>query len=166
MLAPMRRLGFILAVLAAPALIAAAAGPASTQRAAPDQAATVAPRPDAAPPPEAAEAPGPAPAPAVKPPRSAMMVEIEALFEAARIRVEELRAQAAAAPDAMAFLELQRQIERLHRDTELAILQVQADHARRAGHEEAARRIEAAIALAQEPPPVARRAARPAPAGQ
>jgi hypothetical protein len=63
----------------------------------------------------------------------------------------------------MAFLELQRQIEQIHRDTELGILKLQADHARRAGDEETAQKIEAAIALAAAPPPVVEKAARPAP---
>lgn len=96
-------------------------------------------------------------------PRSALMCDIMAVFDAARAQVEELEAKAKAAQDEMEFLSIQREIERLHRDTELRILQVQADHLRREGHLEAAKRIEAAIAEANTIRPAAKLVDRPAP---
>lgn len=103
---------------------------------------------------------------------SPMLLEIAAAWDAQQSTLEVLEQQLAAANDHAVALALQRQIEALHRQTELAILGIQARHARRAGFPEVAAQIEAAVAEMNAPAvrsaPVERvdPTARPAPSGQ
>lgn len=94
---------------------------------------------------------------------SPMMLEMRALFAAEDQKLAELRerAKSAATPDAA--LAVQREIERVKFDTEIALLRTQAKFARAAGRTEVAARIEAAVADLLNPPKLLAPAARPAP---
>ncbi|NOT33520.1 MAG: hypothetical protein HOP12_05035 [Candidatus Eisenbacteria bacterium] len=78
-------------------------------------------------------------------PRTARALEVQAVLDQERFTLEALGARREAAPDAATALALQREIERVKSGTEVALLGLQATWARRAGREEAARAIEAAI---------------------
>ncbi len=94
---------------------------------------------------------------------SPLMAELRAALDAERVRHDELEARFHAATDERAALEIQREIETLARDTELQILRIQIDHARRAGREEVAQAAEAAIAEMTAPRPTPQPQDRPAP---
>ncbi|MBU0742662.1 hypothetical protein KKA85_14760 [bacterium] len=96
-------------------------------------------------------------------PVSPLMSEINAALDAERTRHTELEARFRAAPDERAALGIQREIEALARDTELLILQIQIDHARLAGREDVAQRIETAVAEMTAPRPPRQPQDRPAP---
>ena len=78
-------------------------------------------------------------------PLSPEMLEIDAALAAERVQVQDLTARLEAATDDAAALALEREIETTKQSTELAILGIQARHARAAGREAQAQEIEAAI---------------------
>ncbi len=86
-------------------------------------------------------------------PLSPMMVEIQGALAEQQRQVAALDARFAETSDETAALAIQREIEQIKQDTELAILAIQARHARAAGDEDLAQRIDAAIAAIQNPPP-------------
>jgi hypothetical protein len=86
-------------------------------------------------------------------PLSPMMLEIQGALAEQQRQVAALDARFVEATDEAAALAIQRQIEQVKQDTELAILAIQARHARAAGDENLAQSIEAAIAAIQNPPP-------------
>ena len=92
---------------------------------------------------------------------SPMMQEIQAAIEQGRAQNEELESRAAVAGDEESILAIQRQIEELAQATELEILGIQARHARLAGRDEIADKIEQDIADIQNPPVVRVRLERP-----
>lgn len=105
-----------------------------------------------------------APAPAARP-LSPMMVEIEAALAAGDAAVAALAQQAAQVADEGSKQAIMAQVAEQKQATELVILGIQAEHARRGGDEALAARIEADIALIKNPPaPVAQTATRPLPA--
>ncbi len=99
-------------------------------------------------------------------PVSPMMAEINAALEIERAQHAELEARFRTASNERAALEIQREIEALARNTELQILQIQIDHARLAGREDAALRIEAAVTEMTTPRPPRQPQDRPAPVNQ
>ncbi len=86
-------------------------------------------------------------------PLSPMLVEIQSALAEQQRQVAALDARFAETTDATAALAIQREIEQIKQDTELAILAIQARHARAAGDENLAQSIDAAIATLQNPPP-------------
>ena len=79
-------------------------------------------------------------------PLSPCMQAIQAVLDHEAARLAELETGQKAAVEESALLELQREIERVKEETELQILRVQADFARREGRLEQAAEIEAALA--------------------
>jgi hypothetical protein len=73
------------------------------------------------------------------------MIEINAALAAERTRVDELTTRLKATTDEAAALTLVQEIETAKQGTELAILAIQARHARAAGREAQAQEIESAI---------------------
>ena len=98
-------------------------------------------------------------APALTP----LMAEIQAVLADEQTRVAELEARLSSSLDEGAALALRRQIEQIKVETELNILRLQAEHARRAGQDEQAAAIEAAIAEMLSPRPAGVPSERPAP---
>lgn len=96
-------------------------------------------------------------------PLSPMMTEMQAVLALEAEKLAELRQRGreSATPDGA--LAVQREIERLKFETEIALLRVQARHARAAGRVEVATRIEVAIADLVNPPRPLAPAARPVP---
>lgn len=86
-------------------------------------------------------------------PLSPMMLEIQGALAEQQRQVAALDARFAETTDETAVLAIQREIEQIKQDTELAILAIQARHARAAGDEDLAQSIDAAIAAIQNPPP-------------
>ena len=86
-----------------------------------------------------------------KRPRTPMDVELFAILDRQREALAALRTRFKDAKDDRTALAVQREIDRLKRDTEISLLRVQADWARRAGRVEGARRIEAEIGQIQNP---------------
>jgi len=97
-------------------------------------------------------------------PVTPLTAAIEAALAAEQTRVVELEARLAQAPDEAAAAAIVREIELAKQAGELEVMRIQADFARRAGREEQAREIEAAIAAILAPPPPAEPQERPAPA--
>jgi propanediol dehydratase small subunit len=94
-----------------------------------------------------------------------MMLGVRAALDREREQIEILRTRLLATRDAQQALALQRQIEKVKLDTEAAILRIQAEAARKAGHTALAERLEtAATELLVAPAPVTP-AARPTPRG-
>lgn len=124
---------------------------------------------------ESAAAPVPAPAPSSAlseiEPRlpahrlSPMMAEIFAVIDAQRAKVAALRAERGKGPGGLRSLELERALSVAKHETELRLLRIQADYARREGRLEAAGQLEAAITAMSAPAvssgPVARPAVSP-----
>ncbi len=100
---------------------------------------------------------GAAPAP------TPLMVEIQAVFADERARVAELEARLTPSLDEGAALALRHQIEQIKIETELNILRLQAEHARREGRDEQAAAIDAAVAEMLSPRPAGVPSERPAP---
>jgi hypothetical protein len=94
----------------------------------------------------------PEPVPAERP-LSPLMVEIQAALAAQQVQVAALDARFAETNDETTALAIQQEIEQVKQDTELAILAIQARHARARGDLELAQSIDAAIATIQNPPP-------------
>ena len=114
--------------------------------------------------PAAPESGGTAPVvPSATRPVSPMMAELQAVLvlEADKLVELRLRTREALTPDGA--LAVQREIEQLKFETEIALLRVQAKHARSAGRTEVATRIESAIADLVNPPRPHAPTARPAP---
>ena len=78
------------------------------------------------------------------PSRNPIMAEVRAAFDREREQIAALRARLQQQPDHQAALALQREIEKVKLDTEVAILRIQAGAAREAGHAALAERLEAA----------------------
>lgn len=94
---------------------------------------------------------------------SPMMTEIRAVLDGERSALKSLNERFRAAKDPDATIALQREIARVKLDTEVAVLRVQAKHARAAGRADVALSLETAIQqmLAPEaPPPATPRPAR------
>lgn len=94
---------------------------------------------------------------------SPMMVEIRAVLDEERAALKSLNERFRAAKDADAAIALQREIARVKLDAEVAVLRVQAKHARAAGRADVAANLEAAIQKMLEPeapPPATPRPAR------
>lgn len=98
-----------------------------------------------------------------KRPLSPLMIELRAVTDAEAVQVAALRERVAKAATPDEAIALQREIEKVKFDTEVALLRVQAKHARAGGRTEVAMRIEAAISELLNPPRIAAPAARPAP---
>jgi len=79
------------------------------------------------------------------------MAAIRGALDEGRARVDALAARLAATTDNDACFALQREIELAKRDTELQILGIQADFARREGRGETAAELEAVIAQIRNP---------------
>jgi len=83
-----------------------------------------------------------------------MMAEIEALLKAEAEALADLNASFQQARDETEALAVQEEISRIKVETELNILRVQIRHARAAGHEDVAVKLEAAIEKMTNPPEV------------
>jgi len=81
-----------------------------------------------------------------------MVAEMRAVLETERVEFRNLFARFRAAPDATAALAVQREIEQLKLSTEISLLRIQADYARRAGRAAQAAELEKVIAELQAPP--------------
>jgi hypothetical protein len=117
--------------------------------------------------PGAAEVPDPIlqplyadPAAAVRRP-SPMVVEVLAAIEAQRATLRELKSRLSQTRDPRDVQELHRAIAVAKHETEMRLLRIQADYARREGRIDAAARFEEAIAT-MKAPPVSREAKAPA----
>lgn len=105
-------------------------------------------------------------APAPKPrlaKASPMMAEIRAVLDEERAALRSLNERFRAAKDPDAAIALQREIARVKLDAEVAVLRVQAKHARAAGRADVAASLETAIEqmlAPAAPPPSAPRPAR------
>ena len=96
-----------------------------------------------------------------------MMVEIEAALAAGDAAVAALAERAAQAADETSQQAIMAQIAGLKQATELTILGIQADHARRAGNDALAAQINADMNLITNPPaPVPPTTPRPVPANE
>lgn len=94
---------------------------------------------------------------------SPMMVEIRAVLDEERAALKTLNERFRAAKDPDAAIAIQREIARVKLDAEVAVMRVQAKHARAAGRADVATNIEAAIRMMLEPeapPPATPRPAR------
>ena len=80
-----------------------------------------------------------------KRPRTPMDVELFRVLDQQRETLAALRTRFRDAKDDRAALAIQREIDRVKRDTEISLLRIQADWAKRAGRTEAASQLEAAI---------------------
>jgi len=100
-------------------------------------------------------------------PRTPMDIELRGVLDRQREALAALHARFRGAKDDVAALAIQREIDRVKRDTEISLLRVQADWARRSGRSEAASQIEAAIEQILHPraPLAVGRVQRDAPAG-
>lgn len=94
---------------------------------------------------------------------SPMAAELAQTLEAERTALSELQARFDRAPNEREALAIQREIEQLKTATEIALLRVQAKHARLKGREAVARRIDAAIEEILHPPVTRNPLVRPAP---
>ncbi len=83
---------------------------------------------------------------------SPMMVEIRAVLETEQTQLAALQERFDGAADAGEALAIEREIEQLKVGTEFRILQIQAEHARIAGHIDQAIEIERAIEEMTNPP--------------
>jgi hypothetical protein len=95
------------------------------------------------------------PSPSKRSPRhklSPMFIEMRAVLDAERTELATLRARFAETTDPSTALDLQRSIEKLKANTEIALLRIQATHARKAGRLELATRIDSAIQRILAPP--------------
>jgi hypothetical protein len=106
-------------------------------------------------------------APALRPARvaqpSPMMVEIRAVLDQERTSLKSLNERFRAAKDDATAQALQREIAQVKQDSEIAILRVQAKHARLAGHDAVAAYLEGAIRTILSPPVQLPASARPSP---
>jgi membrane-bound lytic murein transglycosylase B len=80
-----------------------------------------------------------------------MMVEIRAVLDGERATLKTLHERFRAAKDPDAAIAIQREIARVKLDTEVAVLRVQAKHARAAGRADVATSLETAIQQILEP---------------
>lgn len=94
---------------------------------------------------------------------SPMMLEIRGVLAAENEKLAGLRERAKSAATPEIAIVIQREIERVKFDTEIALLRTQAKFARAAGRTEVAARIERAVADLLNPPKPLAPAARPAP---
>ena len=91
----------------------------------------------------------PAPAvPAASRSQSPLAADMARLLDAERASLTALKARFDAAANEASALEVEREIERVKADTEISLLRVQAEYARREGQEQAAREIESTIEAA------------------
>ena len=94
-----------------------------------------------------------APAPTLTPakPANPMVTEMRAVLETERVQFANLFARFRVAPDGAAALAVQREIEQLKVGTEISLLRIQADYARRAGRISQAAELEKVITELQAP---------------
>lgn len=95
---------------------------------------------------------------------SPMVAELFAALGEQRAKLAQLRADLAEARDEARALELQRALSAAKQETELRLLGIQADHARREGRNEVAARLEDAMRAMRSPVPAPAAAAAPRPA--
>lgn len=84
---------------------------------------------------------------------TALALAMRAILDAESQSLATLQARFAAAADEKTALEAQREIQRVKSETEIALLRVQAAHARAAGKAQAAADIDAAIEAALQQAP-------------
>jgi hypothetical protein len=94
---------------------------------------------------------------------SPMVADLHAAIDEQREKIAKLRAELALARGGARALELQRALSAAKRETELRLLRIQADYARREGRLEAAGNLEAAITAMTAPPASREPASRPTP---
>ncbi len=94
---------------------------------------------------------------------SPAMLDVLAVLDSEREQIEALRVRLRQVRGHREALEIQRDIERVKLDTEAAILRIQAEAARRAGHAALAERLEIAARDLLAPPVATTTAVRPAP---
>lgn len=124
------------------------------------------PSPPAAQPAIAAQVePVPTPADTVPPARpvSPVMLRVRTALDREREQIDALRLRLRQKVGHQEAAALQREIERVKLDTEVAILRIQADVARKAGQVTLAERLEVAAAELLAPPAATTPAVRPAP---
>ena len=92
-----------------------------------------------------------------------MALQIAAVLDNEQTQLKQLKARMAGAKDATTFLSIQREVEKLKVETEIALLRIQSGHARRQGLKAVADRIDAAIEEMLKPVPRGEPIARPAP---
>jgi hypothetical protein len=92
-----------------------------------------------------------------------MAAELAQTLEAERTALSELQARFDVAANEREALAIQREIEQLKTATEIALLRIQAKHARLKGRETVARRIDAAIEEILHPPVIRNPVVRSAP---
>jgi hypothetical protein len=143
---------FLIALLCLPALLAARShGPDEAKPPEPVQAEPAVP---------VALDPAANPEPTTVRPLSPLMSAIQSLWEARLVEVVALKERLQNASDHAAALAILHEIEALQASTEIEILRLQADHARREGREADAQAIETAITEQLNPSQVCRRATR------
>lgn len=127
---------------------------------------TASPQPSSAPAaPLAEEAPTASTAtPKLRRPVNPIYPQIAVLLDAEREQLAALRLRLAATRDANVAMGIQREIEQVKVQTEVGILRLQADHARKQGRTAAADGLEAAIRQMLQPPVRGAASTRPAPA--
>lgn len=125
------------------------AEPAATESAATEPAAAEPAAADAAS--ASLEPASPAPRSASDPARSLLIAAIDAALEREALLVRELQSQLAHAPDAMAALAIQRQIDARKQQTEIAILELQLEHARSNGRNADAEQLDATLQQLRQP---------------
>ena len=84
---------------------------------------------------------------------SPLMQDIRTVFEAEKTALASLKVRLQDADDEREILSLLHEIDQVKQETELQVLQIQSDSARREGRTEAAERIEATIAVLRAGPP-------------
>jgi hypothetical protein len=142
----------LVVLLCLPALLAARShGPDEVKPPEPVQAEPAAP---------VAADPAASPQPTIARPLNPLMSAIQSLWEARLVEVVALKERLRNASDHAAALAILREIEALQASTEIEILRLQADHARREGREADAQAIEAAITEQLNPSPTRRPATR------
>lgn len=90
---------------------------------------------------------------ATDPPLTPMMKEIQAVFDTEKEALDVLEARLNSASTEAEIMGIMKEIQRVKVETELQILGVQVDYARREGRIEQAREIEAEIRLMRAGPP-------------
>ena len=94
---------------------------------------------------------------------SPMVAEMFAALDEQRAKIGRVRAELAQARDGARAFELQRAISAAKQETEVRLLRIQADHARRDGRLEVAAKLDAALTAMTTPAPAREPEVRPAP---
>lgn len=94
---------------------------------------------------------------------SPMVAEMFTALDEQRAKIARLRAELSQARDGARAFELQRALSAAKQETEVRLLRIQADHARRDGRLEVAANLEAAVLAMTSRVPARENATRPAP---